>query len=160
MTIRYSLTRLELVRTYLFVIPRSPRIGFVVLIICLWPGMVHIATKVLFSHSFEAGDVLYVLLSVGCVFLLLLGWVFVRAKTGERTMSISDQGIQTEIGRRRATCSWGKVKQVRDLGGYILIVVRSGNAFFIPERAFTGATEKAEFLTAVDQYRNAQHRSN
>ena len=155
MLIRYSLTRLEVVRTYLFVIPRSPRIALLALIICAWPGLVHIATSAIFSHSLGAGDILYALLSGICIFLLLLAWVFLRAKTGERRMSLSDQGIQTEIGTRKATCAWGKVKQVRDLGSYILIVTRTGNAFFIPERAFPNSSEKAAFVTALMQYRKA-----
>ena len=155
MTIRYSLTRLEVVRTYLFVIPRSPRIAILVFMICAWLGSVHIATTLIYSHSLDAGDILYAVLSAVVVFCLLLAWVFLRAKTGERTMSVSDQGIDTEIGRRKAICSWGKVKQVRDLGHYILIVTHSGNAFFVPERAFPDGNGKTAFLNALLQHQRA-----
>jgi hypothetical protein len=88
---------------------------------------------------------------VGTFFLLLL-WVFLRAKTKVRTLSISDQGIYTEIGRIKADYRWNKVKQVKDVGEYILVVNRTGNAFFIPNRAFTAMEQRAEFLEKIKQW--------
>jgi hypothetical protein len=105
MTVRYSLTRLEVVRTYLFAISSSPRISLVVLIICGWPGLVHLATKLSIAHSLVASDVFIVLLWAVCMFFLLLGWVFFRAKTNERILTISDRGIYTEIGKNQGGLS-------------------------------------------------------
>jgi hypothetical protein len=147
MTVRYSLTRLEVVRTYLFAISSSPRISLVVLIICGWPGLVHLATKLSIAHSLVASDVFIVLLWAVCMFFLLLGWVFFRAKTNERILTISDQGIYTEIGKIRADYPWRKVKEIRDVQKYILLVNRSGNAFFIPNRAFENTLQRSQFLS-------------
>jgi hypothetical protein len=85
-------------------------------------------------------------------FLLLLIWVFLRAKTKVRTLSISEQGIQTEIGRIKADYPWTKVKQIKDVGQYLLVVNRAGNAFFIPNRAFTTAQARTEFLELANEW--------
>jgi hypothetical protein len=152
MTINYSLTRFEIVRTYLFVIPRSPRILTVVLIISAWPGFIRLSTKWALSHSLSFGDLLAAIVWMVVVFLLLLIWVFLRAKTTVRTLSISEQGVSTEIGRIKADYAWTKVKEIKDVGPYILVVNRSGNAFFIPNRAFTDSNQRAEFLLKLNQW--------
>ena len=152
MTVRYSLTRFEVVRTYLFAMPRSPRIALVVLIICGWPGLVHVTTKPSLAHSLDAKDALYVLVSAVCIFPLLLTWVFIRAKTSERILTLSDQGIYTEIGKIKANYPWSKVKDVKDLQKYILLVNRSGNAFFIPNRAFENAEQRSILLSEISRW--------
>ena len=146
MTINYSLTRFEIVRTYLHVIPLSPRILTVVLIVSAWPGFVWLSSKGAFSHGPTISDVLAALVWMVGAFLLLLLWVFLRAKTKERTLRISEQGVYTEIGRIKADYPWTKVKEIKDVGPYILVVNRSGNAFFIPNRAFTDSNQRAELL--------------
>ena len=152
MTISYSLTRSEIVRTYLFVMPRSPRILTVVLILSAWPGFVRISTKWGLSHHLSAEDFLAAFVWMVVVFLLLLLWVFVRAKTKVRTLSISDRGIYTEIGKIKADYPWSKVKEIKDVKSYILVVNRSGNAFFIPNRAFTDPNQRADFLQKMNQW--------
>ena len=80
------------------------------------------------------------------MFFLLLAWVFFRAKTSERILTISDQGIYTEIGQIRANYPCPKVKEVKDVQKYVLLVNRSGNAFFIPNRAFEDPEQRSQFL--------------
>lgn len=157
MTISYSLTRFEIVRTYLYVIPRSPRIITVVLIISAWPGFVRLSTKWTLSHHLNAGDFLAALVWVVVAFFLLLIWVFLRAKTKVRTLTISEQGIYTEIGRIKADYPWSKIKGIKDVGDYILIVNRSGNAFFIPNRAFDGIEQRSRFLTQMNYWHTQVH---
>lgn len=152
MTITYSLTRFEIVRTYLFVMPRSPRILTVVLIISAWPGFVRLSTKWALSHHLSIEDFLAALVWMIVVFVLLLLWVFFRAKTNVRSLSISEQGIYTEIGRIKADYPWSKVKEVKDVGDYILVVNRTGNAFFVPNRAFSNAEQRIEFLEKLNRW--------
>jgi hypothetical protein len=153
LTITYSLTRFEIVRTYLFVIPRSPRILTVVLIISAWPGFVRLSTKWALSHGLSFGDFIAAFVWMVGVFVLLLLWVFLRAKTKVRTLSITERGIYTEIGRIKADYPWSKVKEIRDVGNYILVVNRSGNAFFIPNRSFDGIQQRSRFLTQMNYFR-------
>jgi hypothetical protein len=86
------------------------------------------------------------------MFCFVIARVFVRGKTEERTLSVSEQGISTEIGALDAQLPWTRVKEVKDSGTYILIVGHSGNSFFVPSRAFRGAEERAEFLCEIRRW--------
>lgn len=99
------------------------------------------------------GDVISAVEWTAGAFGLLILWIFVRAKTGERTLTISSWGILTSIGRVRGEVPWAKVKAVRDTGNHILVVGTSGNAFFIPTRAFDGASHRDQFLTEISRVR-------
>jgi hypothetical protein len=152
MTIHYSLTRIEIARTFVAVLPQSPRILTIVFVASAWPGFVFLFSKHEFSSGLSVWDFLAALIFAALAFLLLLIWVFLHAKTKERTLSISEQGIQTEIGRIKADYPWTKVKQIKDVGQYLLVVNRAGNAFFIPNRAFTTAQARTEFLELANEW--------
>ena len=156
MTINYSLTRFEIVRTFVAVLPQSPRIFTVVFIASAWPGIVLLFSKHEFSSGLSVWDFLAALIFTAVTFFLLLLWVFLRAKTKERTLTISEQGIHSEIGRIKADYPWTKVKQIKDVGQYLLFVSRTGNAFFIPNRAFTSPHARTEFLELANEWRHAR----
>jgi hypothetical protein len=86
------------------------------------------------------------------MFCFVIAMVFVRGKTEERTLSISEHGISTQIGSIDAQLPWTKVKEVKDSGTYILIVGRSGNSFFVPSRTFRGAEQRKEFLSEIRRW--------
>ena len=156
MTINYSLTRFEIVRTFVAVLPRSPIIFTVVFIASAWPGFVLLFSKHEFSNGLVIWDFFAALIYAAVTFLLLLIWVFLRAKTKERTLTISEQGVHTEIGKIKADYPWTKVKQIKDVQQYLLVVNRAGNAFFIPNRAFTSAQARTEFLELANEWRRAR----
>ncbi len=89
------------------------------------------------------------------MFCFVIAMVFVRGKTAERTLSVSEFGISTQIGSIDAQLPWTKVKEVKDSGRYILIVGRTGNSFFVPSRAFRGAEERGEFLSQIQRWHKA-----
>jgi hypothetical protein len=156
MTIHYSLTRFEIVRTFVAVLPQSPGIFIVVFIASAWPGFVFLFSKHKFSNGLSVWDFLAAFVYTSVTFLLLLIWVFLRAKTKERTLTISEHGVHSEIGRIKADYPWTKVKQIKDVGQYLLVVNRIGNAFFIPNRAFTSAQARTEFLELANEWRRAR----
>ena len=156
MTINYSLTRFEIVRTFVAVLPRSPIIFTVVFIASAWPGFVLLYSKHEFSNGLVIWDFFAALIYAAVTFLLLLIWVFLRAKTKERTLTISEQGVHTEIGKIKADYPWTKVRQIKDVQQYLLVVNRTGNAFFIPNRAFTSAKARTEFLELANEWRRAR----
>jgi hypothetical protein len=80
-------------------------------------------------------------------------WIFLRAKTRQRTLTVAELGIHTEIGRIKADYPWNKLKEVKDAGPYLLMVSWTGNAFFIPSRAFTDSAERNKFIAEVARYR-------
>ena len=89
------------------------------------------------------------------MFCFVIARVFVRGKTQERTLSVSEHGISTKIGAIDAQLPWANVEEVKDTGRYILIVGRSGNSFFVPSRAFSSAEERREFLAQIRRWHKA-----
>jgi hypothetical protein len=81
-------------------------------------------------------------------------WLFVRGKTEERTLSISPQGISTELGSRKGEVAWGKVRLVENAGRHALIVGATGNAFLVAGRAFNGPDHPAQFVEEINSWRN------
>jgi len=65
-------------------------------------------------------------------------------------------GIYTEIGGMKGSYPWQRLKEIKDIGQYLLVVTNVGNAFFIPRRAFTDANQRALFIEEIDHYRAAR----
>ena len=153
MTICYRLTRAEIVGGFFLSLSKSPRILTVVLIVSVWPRFIWFLSERAFSNGLHMGDLISAAEWIAGTFGLLILWILVRAKTGERTLTISSRGILTSIGRVRGDVPWNKVKEVRDTGNHILVVGTSGNAFFIPTRAFDRASHRDQFLAEISRVR-------
>lgn len=149
MTIKYALTRTEIVRVFFASIGRSPRILTIVLVFSLLPGMASIAMALALGRTLITRDALFAVAWTLGMFCFVIAMVFVRGKTQERTLTVSAQGISTQIGSMDAQVPWSKVKEVKDSGTYILIVGRTGNSFFVPSRAFRGPEERDRFLSEI-----------
>lgn len=89
------------------------------------------------------------------MFCFVIARVFVRGKTEERTLSVSEHGISTQMGSIDARLTWTNVKEVKDSGTYILIIGHTGNSFFVPSRAFRGVEERTEFLSEIRRWHRA-----
>jgi hypothetical protein len=87
-------------------------------------------------------------------FLFMPLWLFVRGKTAERTLTVSHKGISTEVGKLKGHVPWNRVKLVTNTGGYVLIAAATGNAFFIPSRAFQTPQQRAQFLQQIEEWRS------
>jgi hypothetical protein len=129
-----------------------------VLVYCLIAAII----PVIFSDAFIGGHKfglarLLILWTIG-TFCLLLLVLFATAKTAQRTMDFSEGGISTTIGKLRGHVGWGKIADVKDAGPHVLVMGRSGNAFFIPNRAFSGPDEKAQFVSDVREWRGRASR--
>jgi hypothetical protein len=109
-----------------------------------------------FPQSLTAGDVIAVFGGMAAELCTVVLWIFIRGKTDERTLCVSEQGIETEIGAINAQIPWRKVGVVRDAGQYVLIARANGNAFFIPSRAFSGPDQKAQFLNEICHWRKME----
>ncbi len=64
-------------------------------------------------------------------------------------------GISTEIGSLKGQIPWSKVKEATSTNRFVLIVGVTGNAFFIPSRAFTGPEQQGQFMTHIGQWRSS-----
>ncbi len=153
MTIKYALTRAEIVRFFLLALSKSPRLLIVVLIASLWPGLVFLGTIGALSRSLTVTDARVAFECTIGAFCFIVLWIYLRGKTDERTLSVSEPGISTAIGSLTGQVPWKKVRTVSGMGRYVLIVRSNGNAFFIPSRAFSGPDQQAEFIAECSRWR-------
>jgi len=153
MTIKYALTRDEIVRSYFRSLGSSPKFLLMIPMYSVGLGVLSLAIGGAFSRSLTAGDAISALAWAVGAFLFMPLWLFVRGKTKERTLSISVQSISTEIGSRKGEVPWGKVRLVENAGCHVLIVGATGNAFLIPGRAFSGPEQQAQFVQEINSWR-------
>ena len=156
MTIEYALTRTEVVTGFYRSLWSSPRyLAF--LVICV------LALFILgpqagegFSHPFTLRAAISAVLGTLCTFLLLVPLIlFIRAKTATRSLTISPEGILTEIGSLNGQVAWCKIKTVQEKQSFVLLANTNGNAFFIPNRAFATPEQKIEFVTKSQAWMTA-----
>jgi hypothetical protein len=154
-TIEYALTRIEIVRSYFRSLTASPKFLTRILVYCVVLGLIPATFKAGFPRSLTSSDALLVVAWAAGAFAFFPLWLFARGKTSVRTLTTSPDGISTQIGSLKGQIPWNKIKLIADTGEHVLIVGRTGNAFFIPGRAFEGPDQKAGFLSQVDLWRNA-----
>ncbi len=105
MTIKYALTRAEIVQFFLQTLGKSPKLMVVILICSLWPAFIYLSASGAFQRSFTVSDIAVSLDWMFAAFCFMVAWIFMRGKTGERTLSVTESGISTEIGSLRNPCA-------------------------------------------------------
>lgn len=152
MTIEYALTRVEIVRGFLRSLGSSPR--YLVTILCyalVMSGIVLVGTGA-FSRALTLRDAVTAALAAGGFILFLPVMLFIRGKTSNRSLTVSAEGISTEIGSLKAQIPWRKVKVISETDRYVLVARANGNAFFIPSRAFWDPEQKAAFVMQIKHW--------
>jgi hypothetical protein len=146
MTINYSLTRTEIAQGYFRSLRTSPKFLTMILAYALGTAMLVLVGSGAFSRSLTLAD-LAIVLAIALAFLFLLPvMLFIRGKTSNRSFTVSPEGISTEIGKIRAQIPWEKIKVISVTDRHILIARGNGNAFFIPNRAFSSPEHGTEFV--------------
>ena len=154
MTIEYSLTRPEIVRGF-FRSLGNPRFLVTVSCYALGMGIVVLASTGAFSRHLAIHDVYTVLIAVAGFMAFLPIFLFIRGKTSKRSLTVSPAGIATEIGSIKANVPWKKVRVISQGRDFILIAGTSGNAFFIPARAFSSPEHQNSFFTQATEWANS-----
>lgn len=150
MTIEYALTRTDVVRGFFLGMSASPKYRGMILLNAGVVGALVLMERIALYRSFTLRDVLIaVAYALGVVAFMPL-WLFIRAKTAKRTLTVSQDGIETEIGKIRGRVPWRKVKLVYRAGKCVIIARLGGNSFFIPDRAFTDPAHRDHFLADID----------
>jgi len=152
LTIEYSLSRNEILRSFWISVAMSPKFRQTIILYSIAAGVFLLLLRVFVSHSLRWVDVIVAALWAICFFIVLPFWMFVTGKTAKRTLTVSGNGIATEIGRIKARIPWNKIRVIADTPQFVLIVRTNGNAFFIPNRAFSGSDHRTQFLTAVGHW--------
>ncbi|HEV2464357.1 MAG TPA: YcxB family protein [Acidobacteriaceae bacterium] len=155
MTIEYALTRTEIVQGYFRGLKASPKFLFIVLFYFAVLAILILASTGAFSRPLTLVDaIIFVAIVVGSIPLLSLV-LFVRAKTSKRSLTISPEGISTSVGKLQGQTPWRKIKVVSVTDEIILIAGANGNAYFIPNRAFSSPGQRSEFVDKVRNWMNA-----
>lgn len=146
MTIEYTLSGADLVRGFWNSLRCSWRYRAGILLYAAAMGLLFWRARSGWAQPPTVKDVMAA--SLGIVFFLAFMslWLFVRAKTARRTLSISPEGISTPIGKLQGQIPWSSVKLIEDNKDFVLISRINGNAFYIPGNAFTGSEHRSSFI--------------
>lgn len=155
MTINYALTRTEIVRGYLGSLRNSPKFLAIILLYASAMAILYLAGTGAFSRPLTLGDAVVAIAIVVCFIPFLSIWLFIRAKTSIRSLTVSPDGISTQIGKIQAQVPWRKIKIISVTDRCILMARWNGNAFFVPNRAFSSTQEKTEFANNIRDWVNA-----
>lgn len=154
MTIKYALTRKEIVQSYFRSLGSSRKFLAMILIYSAALGLFPLIFSGAFSRRLQVHDLFVTVAWMVGAFAFMPMWLFLRGKTSERTLTVSPDGISTQIGSLKGQVPWSKVRLVADASNHVLIVGATGNAFFIPGRAFQGPEHKAQFIERIMSWRS------
>jgi hypothetical protein len=116
-------------------------------------GMLSLVPRGAFSRTLTFRDVLAACAwAIGALVFMPL-WLFIRGKTEERTLTVSPEGLSTEIGSLKGQIPWREVKLIAEASQHVLITSSVGNTFFIPARAFQGPEQKVQFTKQINNWR-------
>jgi hypothetical protein len=155
LTIEYALTRSEIFRSFLRSMADSPKFRRTILLYSVGFGVINLLLRTIPARSITLMDVTSAAAwAVGLLVFIPL-WVFIRGKTTKRTLTISREGISTEIGRHNSQIPWNKISIVTETPRFVLIARANGNALFIPDRAFSGVEHRQHFVAEIKGWMSA-----
>src|SRR6185312_5166592 len=156
-TIEYALTRSEVAGSYFHASRQSPEYLRRVIMLAAICAVAQMCIRILGSRRLGGPEILSAVIVFVVILAVLPIWLFLRAKTDKRTLTISPDGISTYIGTKSAEIPWKSVRIVKDSGTFILIARMNGNAFFIPDRAFISPDDRARFVEQIGIWRSGTH---
>lgn len=149
LTVEYGLTRREIFLSFLCSLAQSAQFRRTMLLYAVAAALAALVIRAAVLRSFTPMDAL-IAVAWGLGYLVLISvWVTIRGKTAKRTLTVSCGGISTEIGRIKGKIPWTKVRSVSDHSKFVLIARTNGNAFFVPNRAFSSPGQRNEFLAKI-----------
>lgn len=155
MTIEYSLTRSENVRGFLRGLRTSKRLRTTAFVYSVAVAVIVSASGGAFFRPLTVKSLATGFAWALGAFIFMPLWLFIRAKTALRTLTVVPNGISTQIGHLKGDVPWDKVKAVTDAGSYVVIVRANGNSFLIPKRAFAGPDQETQFFQDIEAWRRA-----
>jgi hypothetical protein len=153
-TIQYSTTRAEIWRWYWRAWARPLGLwryhllvaGSVFMLIYLLERHGQSALRLAFASGFAA---------LGLALVLFPLWPQLKFKPQIRTLSVDQQGISTKVGTWHAVIPWRDVERITPGVEAICIEGKNGNAFVVPNRAFTAPQQRVEFEEHVIRWHSA-----
>ena len=151
MTIEYRSQRSEVAAAYWFTWRHSWRMRFVQLLMAvavfLWASSLLRSPERTFRST-----VLPATLWTAVVLALLPLYPQLRFKSQLRRLTIDQDGIHTTIGTLRGDIPWRRVASIATVRDRTYVIGRNLNCFIIPERAFSGAEQRSEFVHSAETW--------
>ena len=120
--------------------------------VLIFLGVSYVSFEISSDHGLRRPENIIVSVVIGLVVVGLLPlWPMAMFKPRTRFLRIDDSGIYTEIGSRKGRRSWSQIASVYQDGDFVVIEVRGGNAFLIPDRAFADSAQRQAVLSLADQ---------
>jgi hypothetical protein len=159
MVIEYQIKRLDLFKLLYYNTRRSKRtqlvLGGAIVFTYLSSLLIRYFTLGNLSFSdFRSAFVSVIIFIIGLPILL-----FLLAKTQNRWLSISQEGIETKIGTQHGMVSWNAGDSLVETKEYIYITGKSANAFSIPNSAFENNDTRTQFMELAIKYHNEVNNS-
>jgi hypothetical protein len=152
MVIEYRIKRFDLVKSYFFNLRHSIKTQLIIFGIATLDILYSLFLRYR-DHGKLVLDDFIVSFLFGLVFILAIPALsFVTAKTQKRTLSISQEGIETKIGSREGKISWKAVDSIVATKDRISIIGKNANTFTIPSNAFTSTDLRNKFIELATQY--------
>ena len=82
--------------------------------------------------------------------ILLIFYPQIMFKPELRTLVVSEDGIDTTIGKKYGNRNWEQVASIEDTPAVIVIkMAKTGNALLVPQRAFISDEERNKFISSI-----------
>lgn len=147
MTVRYALTRTEMMTALWYSAKYSSRLRRRILVLPAFVAVASLLGAYLGRRVVTTADLaIAAAYAVGALLLMPL-LVAARTKTQERVLELTPEGITTRLGALRGTVPWRAVAFVHDVGRFVVIAGTNMNAFLIPNRAFADDRERTQFMS-------------
>ena len=98
--------------------------------------------------------IIYGFLAAAAVIGFFIAFPQLAFKPQVRTLTVSEDGIQTNIGNKSGSVKWNEIRSIEDTNDLKIMVRRNQNAFLIPQRAFQSEKKRCTFLEAIQTWQS------
>lgn len=154
MLIEYRINRFDLVRGFFFNLRHSPRTQQFVFGASAIGGLYTLFIRHRINGHLTPSDFIIALVVALVIILSIPVFSFVTAKTQKRKLSITTEGIDTQIGSQSGRIAWKSVDSIIVTHDRIFITGKTANAFIIPSRAFISDAQRDKFIELAIEYHN------
>ncbi len=152
MVIEYQIKRFDLVKSYFYNLAHSKRTQFIIFGLTVLMIVISLLRSYRNHGNLTLSDFIAALLSGLGLILVIPVLSFLTAETQKRTLSITQEGIETKIGTRKGTILWKAIDSVVSTEDRIFITGKNANTFTIPSSAFSSDELRNKFFELATQY--------
>ncbi len=155
MTIHYTPSRAELWHWYKQ-IWRKRLWQYHIVIICV------VFLSFLLSGAVSSVDDVPFLIVPSMISLFVIGLMVLFPQlvynSAERLMTLDRRGIQVVAGSESIEVCWEEITAITSDGNCVYISRKNGNAFIVPDRAFTSASDRSRFVNSIQEWHGMSKR--